>query len=90
MIMPYTVLILGPLAGRLFLFGDETHLAMAVMVLLFVVLYLKMAREIHLTLVASLKLRYEKEELVHHLSAANDRMESANKELTLKIAEPSA
>ncbi|MGH8611572.1 MAG: response regulator, partial [Gammaproteobacteria bacterium] len=87
MVMPYTVLILTPLAGRLFFFGDETHLAMAVMVLLFIGLYLKMAWEIHLSLVASLKLRYENEELVHDLSAANDRMESANKELKLKISE---
>ncbi|MGH8644145.1 MAG: response regulator [Gammaproteobacteria bacterium] len=87
MVMPYTVLILAPLAGRLFFFGDETHLAMAVMVLLFIALYLKMAWEIHLNLVASLKLRYENEELVHDLSAANDRMESANQELKLKISE---
>ncbi len=87
MVMPYTVLILAPLAGRLSFFGDETHLAMAVMVLLFIALYLKMAWEIHLNLVASLKLRYENEELVHDLSAANDRMESANNELKLKIIE---
>ncbi len=87
MVMPYIVLILAPLASRLFLFGDESHLAMAVMVLLFIALYLKMAWEIHLNLVASLKLRCENEELVHDLSAANDRMEAANKEQTLKISE---
>ncbi|MCI0665904.1 MAG: ATP-binding protein, partial [Acidobacteria bacterium] len=74
-------------AGRLFFFGDETHLAMAVMVLLFIALYLKMAWEIHLNLLASLKLRYENEELLHDLSAANERMESANIDLTQKILE---
>ncbi|MGH8594381.1 MAG: response regulator [Gammaproteobacteria bacterium] len=87
MVMPYIVLILAPLASRLFLFDDESHLAMAVIVLLFIALYLKMAWETHLNLVASLKLRCENDELVHDLSAANDRMEAANKELKLKISE---
>ncbi len=87
MVMPYRVLILAPLASRLFLFDDESHLAMAVIVLLFIALYLKMAWETHLNLVDSLKLRCENDELVHDLSAANDRMEAANKELKLKISE---
>ncbi|MBI5741398.1 MAG: PAS domain S-box protein [Nitrospirae bacterium] len=83
----YAALSLTPLIVRFLSFGDDIHLAMGGMSLLFLVLITGIAYRISRVTVASLRLRFENSSLVTYLSSAKDDLEKLNKELSCEIAE---
>ncbi len=83
----YTLPSLAPLIVRFLVAGDEIHLAMGGMSLLFVVLITGIAMHINRVTLASLFLRYEKNSLVVNLSSANSDLEKLNRELSSEIVE---
>jgi len=85
--MAYSLPSLIPLIVRLLAAGDEIHLAMGGMSLLFMVLITGIALRINSVTLASLLLRFEKNSLVANLSSANDDLEKLNRELSSEIVE---
>ncbi len=83
----YTLPSLAPLIVRFLAAGDEIHMAMGGMSLLFVVLITGIALRINRVTLASLLLRLEKNELVLYLSSAKDDLEKLNRELSSEIVE---
>jgi PAS domain S-box-containing protein len=76
-----------PLALRLFSIGDEVHLAMGIMILVFVSFILYVNARIHATTVESLQLRFENRGLVAHLKKATEQAEGSIEDLKSEIAE---
>jgi light-regulated signal transduction histidine kinase (bacteriophytochrome) len=83
----YTLPALAPLIVRFLNAGDEIHLAMGGMALLFAVLITGIAFRISRVTLASLLLRDEKNSLVDYLSSAKSDLENLNRELTSEIVE---
>ncbi len=83
----YTLPSLAPLIVRFLAAGDEIHLAMGGMSLLFVVLITGIAFRISMVTLASLRLRFEKNSLVVYLSSAKNDLEKLNQELSSEIVE---
>lgn len=74
-----------PLAVRMGLYLDPVHIAMASMMLLFVVLMLGISARIHATITESLRLRFRNLGLVDTLSATKENLEVANTALRREI-----
>lgn len=83
----YTLPSLAPLIVRFLAAGDEIHLAMGGMSLLFVALITGIAFRIRRATLDSLVLRFENSSLISHLSSARDKLEGLNRELSSEIAE---
>jgi signal transduction histidine kinase len=83
----YTLPSLAPLIVRFLTAGDEIHLAMGGMSLLFFVLITGIAFRISRVTLTSLLLRFEKNSLVDYLSSAKNDLEKLNRELSSEIAE---
>ncbi len=81
----YALPSLTPLIVRFLAVGDEIHLAMGGMVLLFAVLITGIALRINRVTMASLLLRFEKNSLVADLSSAMNDLEKLNRELSTDI-----
>jgi signal transduction histidine kinase/CheY-like chemotaxis protein len=78
------------LATRLVLQGDEPHLFMALMAVIFTLATVVTTRHIHLTITSSLKLRFENLALVENLQAATHRAEALNEQLEVRVQERTA
>jgi two-component system cell cycle sensor histidine kinase/response regulator CckA len=76
-----------PITARFFAEGDEIHLAMGGMVLLFTVLMVDSSRRTHQTILKSLRLEIDNRELIAHLTAETTRAKRLNDELLSEIAE---
>ncbi len=82
-LLPATV----PFAVRMALYLDPPHIAMASMILLFVVLMLGISARIHATIAESLRLRFRNLGLVDTLSATKGNLQEANTALQREIGE---
>jgi PAS domain S-box-containing protein len=83
----FSIPALTPLIIRFFISGDEIHVAMGGMTLLFAVLFHVVALRIHAVSVLSLTLRHKNSSLVSFLAAAKERAEQLNEELRSEINE---
>ena len=83
--LAFSIPALAPLIIRLFSFGDEIHVTMGGMVLLFAVLVHVMAMKVHTVIHQSLKLRFENSSLVAFLAAAKERADALNEVLRTEI-----
>ncbi len=85
--LPGVLFILLPLAGRFLYEGGNTHFACASVVLGLVVVILLTARRIHDVNVGSLRLRFEKDDLIESLAEEKTRAERLNDHLRAEITE---
>jgi len=69
---------------------DEAHLAMGVLAFLFTIATLLTTRRIHLTIVSSLNLQFENQDLVEDLQAAKSHAEALNERLEVRVQERTA
>lgn len=83
--LAYSIPALGPIIIRFALLGDEFHLAMGGMILLFGVMMFLVARRIHQVRMTSLYLRFENSGLVSYLTAEKDKLNKLNERLLLEI-----
>ena len=83
--LAFTIPALAPLIIRLFSFGDEIHVTMAGMTMLFALLVHVMAMNVHKVSLQSLRLRYENASLVAFLASAKERTDALNEELRSDI-----
>ncbi len=83
--LAYSVPALVPLIIRLFAVGDEIHIAMGGMAVLFGLLMLIVAMRVQSTTSLSLRLRFENNSLVSVLASAKDRAEKLNDELVREM-----
>jgi len=70
--------------------GDEAHLAMGLLAFLFTLATLLTTRRIHLTIVSSLNLQFENQDLVEDLQAAKSHAEALNERLEVRVQERTA
>ncbi len=75
---------------RLVIHGDEVHLAMGFLAGLFTLATLITTWRIHLTIVSSLNLRFENQDLVEDLQAAKSHAEALNEHLEVRVRERTA
>jgi signal transduction histidine kinase/ActR/RegA family two-component response regulator len=80
---------LGPVT-RLMLKGDQTHVAMGGLALMFTVAVLITTYRIHRTVDSSLRLQFENRDLVENLRAATAETEALNRDLELRVQERTA
>jgi PAS domain S-box-containing protein len=85
--LAYSIPALVPIAVRFLAMGDELHLAMGAMTVLFGLLMVAAARRIHHMTAMSLRVQIEKQDLISFLADARDRAESANEQLKAEITE---
>ncbi len=85
--LAYSVPALTPIIIRFALLGDEFHLAMGGMVLLYGVLMFFIAKQINIVRITSVKLRFENSDLVSYLTAEKEKSDTLNRELLLEIRE---
>jgi len=76
---------LAPLIIRFIFSGDELHVTMGGMTLLFAILVHVMAMKVHTVSLQSLRLRFENSSLVAFMAAAKERTDEQNKELRSEI-----
>jgi hypothetical protein len=76
-----------PIAIRFFVEGDDLHLAMGGMALLFIVLVTDSARRVHTTITKSLRLEATNQNLIEHLTAARDELEHHVQQRTTELRE---
>src|SRR5262249_38137178 len=72
-------------AARLLYGGDETHIAMGLLALVFTLATIMTTSALHRTIESSLKLQFENRDLVDELEAAKNRAETLNQELELRV-----
>jgi signal transduction histidine kinase/ActR/RegA family two-component response regulator len=77
-------------AVRFMMQGDEAHLAMGLLAGLFVAATLITTRRIHHTIVSSLKLRFENQDLVEDLQVAKSHADALNQQLEIRVQERTA
>jgi len=77
-------------ALRLLARGDEPHLAMGLLAALFTLATLITTWRIHLTIVSSLNLMFENQDLVQELRAAKSEAEALNEHLEIRVQERTA
>jgi signal transduction histidine kinase/ActR/RegA family two-component response regulator len=77
-------------AVRLFLDGDETHLAMGLLASLFTLATLITTRRLYRMVDSSLRLQFENRELVEELRTANRETAALNQALELRVEERTA
>jgi two-component system cell cycle sensor histidine kinase/response regulator CckA len=70
--------------------GDEAHIAMGLLAGLFVAATLITTKRIHLTIVSSLGLRFENQDLVEDLQVAKSHAEALNEQLEIRVQERTA
>jgi signal transduction histidine kinase/ActR/RegA family two-component response regulator len=75
---------------RLVVQGDEAHLAMALLAMLFTLATLITTKRIYLTIRSSVSLQFENQDLVVDLRAAKDEAEALNQRLELRVQERTA
>jgi signal transduction histidine kinase len=85
--LAFSVPALSPIIIRFALLGDEFHLAMGGMVLLFGVMMFFTARRINTVRITSLQLRFENSGLVSYLTAEKEKSDKLNEKLLLEIRE---
>ncbi|HUJ18397.1 MAG TPA: PAS domain S-box protein [Nitrospirota bacterium] len=85
--LAYSVPALLPLIIRFFLLGDEIHLAMGGLTVLYVLLIMSVALRVHSMSTTTLKLRFDNGNLVTHLASEKEEAERLNEELVFEIAE---
>ena len=85
--LAYSVPALSPIMVRFALFGDEFHLAMGGMALLFGVMMFFVARRVNTVRITSVKLRFENSGLVSYLTAEKEKADKLNEKLLLEIRE---
>ena len=85
--LAYSVPALIPIIVRFFAQGDDIHMAMGGMTLLFTILVFISVQRIHDTTISSLKLQFENSDLVIDLSKEKNRIEELNEKLQSKISE---
>jgi len=83
--LSFSIPALAPLILRFFSFGDELHVTMGGMTLLFAILVHVMAMNVHKVSLQSLRLRFENSSLVAFLASAKERTDVMNKELRSEI-----
>ncbi len=81
----FAVPVLIPLAIQFLVQGDDLHLAMGGMTVLYAILMVFIARTMHQTIIASLNLRFENRDLVAYLADAKGQTDKLNDELTFEI-----
>lgn len=86
-VLLFAVPVLIPLAIQFLAQGDDLHLAMGGMTVLYAILMVFIARTMHQTIITSLNLRFENRDLVAYLAAAKGQAEKLNEELTFEINE---
>ena len=69
---------------------DEAHLAMGLLAGLFVAATLITTRRMHLTIVSSLNLKFENQDLVEDLQVAKSHTEALNEQLEIRVQERTA
>jgi signal transduction histidine kinase/ActR/RegA family two-component response regulator len=77
-------------AARLLVQGDQDHLAMGILAVIFTVATLITTWRIYLAIANSLSLQFENQDLVEDLRAAKGRAETLNTELESRVAERTA
>ncbi len=77
----------APLATTLLLLGGEVFTSMGFFALVYLVALLTFGYQSHRTLVESLRLKYQRDELVHQLTEAHRQAEQANRQLQWEIVE---
>lgn len=83
----YSIPSFVPIVVRFFASGDEIHVGMGAMVLLFMLLTGIISQHIHSINTTSLRLRFENKSLISNLSNAKERSESLNEKLKFEIVE---
>ena len=83
----YMVPSLAPIIIRFLLSGNEIHVAMGGMSLLFSLLVTVIAMRINRMTIESLRLRFENSSLISYLSSAKDHQEKLNRKLFSEVAE---
>ena len=86
----YVVPALAPMVVRLAIEGDRVHAAMALLVSVFGVAVGTIARQLGGTVEQALRLRFANEVLVEDLTETRRRLERANAELELRVADRTA
>jgi light-regulated signal transduction histidine kinase (bacteriophytochrome) len=71
----------APAIFRHALDGDVVHYAMAWMMGVFLITVLLMGTRIHQSIITSLRLRFEKNDLIRHLTEAKERADALNRQL---------
>ena len=84
--LAYSVLTVIPLLIRFFEQGDELHVAMGMMALLFFTIMFLTARHNYTMIEQSLRLQYENSQLVEDLLRTRDQAEHSNEILSSEIA----
>lgn len=85
--LAYTGLVLIPITTRLFVQGGNIPTAMGIMMLLLMTLVLIAVRSLHIGIITSLKLGFEKRDLITYLTTAKEHAEKLNEKLQFEIAE---
>ena len=85
--LAYSLPALAPIIMRFFVIGDDIHLAMGAMTLLFGLLMFFTAKRINAAIVSSLKLRFENRDLVESLAVEKKRLEILNTEYADEIVQ---
>jgi len=81
---------LAPYGVQLLRSGDKLHVAMAVMLLVYVSMLITIGHRLYRTGRESLRLRFANLDLLHELTQSKDRQELVNRELAAQIAEKHA
>ncbi len=76
-----------PYGVHLAIAGGELHMAMAVMLVVYVIMMGVISQRLHSTVAESLRLRFANVDLVDDLTRAKEQQEFANRELASQIAE---
>jgi two-component system cell cycle sensor histidine kinase/response regulator CckA len=85
--LSYSIPVLVPLIFRFFSYGDEIHVTMGGITLLFAVLIHSTAWRVHAGSALSLKLRLQNKNLVSYLASEKERAEKLNEDLRTEIGE---
>src|SRR5262245_59844163 len=85
--LAFALLTVVPITIRFFALGDELHLAMGGMALLFLALMVDSARRVHKTIAKSLNLEAANRALIRNLTAVRDDLELRVEERTAELRE---
>ncbi len=77
-------------AMRLAVQGDEAHIAMGLLAVIFTLATLITTRRIHLTIASSLNLQFDNLDLVKDLQAAKSHVEAMNEQLEIRVQKRTA
>jgi signal transduction histidine kinase/ActR/RegA family two-component response regulator len=83
----FLMLALFPYGVQLVRTADALHLAMAGMLVLYLTMMAMIGHRLYLTVTESLRLRFDKVDLLQNLTLAKERQEAVNRELATQVAE---